>query len=44
MLWHNVEIFLQKNKIKPMLGTDTAGAAEDLSKKKKKIQQLSLLP
>ena len=28
--------FLQKNKIKPMLGTDTAGAAEDLSKKVKK--------
>ena len=28
--------FLQKNKIKPILGTDTAGAAEDLSKKVKK--------
>ena len=28
--------FLQKNKIKPILGTDTAGAAEDLSKKIKK--------
>ena len=28
--------FLQSNKIKPILGTDTAGAAEDLSKKEKK--------
>ena len=28
--------FLQKNKIKPILGTDTAGSAEDLSKKKRK--------
>ncbi len=28
--------FLQKNKIKPILGTDTAGSAEDLSKKERK--------
>ena len=27
--------FLQTNKIKPILATDTAGAAEDLSKKKR---------
>ena len=32
MHWLNVEI-LCKNKIKPILGTDTAGSAEDLSKK-----------
>ena len=44
MLWHNVEIFYKKIKLKPMFGTDTAGAAEDLSKKVKKIQlQLLLL-
>ena len=28
--------FFTKKKIKPILGTDTAGAAEDLSKKVKK--------